>query len=75
MATVTIRNLPEETRRALKARAGARGRSMEAEAREILQHAVGTNRDFIAAWLEAASGLRGEFEEPPRSLPRDVNLS
>jgi plasmid stability protein len=48
---------------------------MEAEAREILQKAVGTNRDFIAAWLEAASGLRGEFEVPPRSLPRDVDLS
>lgn len=75
MATVTIRNLSEETRRALKARAGARGRSMEAEARDILQHAVGTHRDFIGAWLDAASSLRGEFEVPQRSLAREVDLS
>lgn len=75
MATLTIRNLPEETRRALKARAGTRGRSMEAEARDILQNAVSTNRDFIGAWLDAASALRGELDVPPRSRPRDVDLS
>lgn len=75
MATVTIRNLPEETRRALKAHAEARGRSMEAEAWDILQHAVGANRDFIGEWLDAAKDLRGEFDLPQRSQPRDLNLS
>ncbi len=40
MAAITIRNLPEETARALKARAIIAGRSTEAEVREILNAAV-----------------------------------
>lgn len=40
MSAVTIRNLNEETRRALKARAVRHGRSTEAEIREILESAV-----------------------------------
>lgn len=40
MAAVTIRNLPEETHRALKARAAKHGRSTEAEIREIIECAV-----------------------------------
>jgi plasmid stability protein len=40
MPVVTVRNLPEETHRALKVRAAQRGRSTEAEIREILEEAV-----------------------------------
>ena len=40
MAVVTVRNLPEETHRALKLRAAQHGRSTEAEIREILEWAV-----------------------------------
>jgi plasmid stability protein len=40
LAAVTIRNLPEETHRALKLRAAQHGRSTEAEIREILASAV-----------------------------------
>lgn len=40
MAAVTIRNLPDETHRAIKARAARNGRSTEAEIREILGEAV-----------------------------------
>ena len=40
MAAITIRNLSEETHRALKARAAAHGRSAEAEVRQILDDAV-----------------------------------
>jgi plasmid stability protein len=40
MAAVTIRNVPEETLRALKARAAASGKSTEAEIRSILEAAV-----------------------------------
>jgi plasmid stability protein len=35
-----VRNLPEETHRALKLRAAQHGRSTEAEIREILEEAV-----------------------------------
>lgn len=40
MAAVTIRNLPEETHRALRLRAAQHGRSTEAEIRKILEEAV-----------------------------------
>ena len=40
MAAVTIRNIPEETHRALRVRAAQHGRSTEAEIREILEEAV-----------------------------------
>jgi antitoxin FitA len=40
MAAVTIRNLPEETHRALKRRAELNGTSTEAEIRAILESAV-----------------------------------
>lgn len=40
MPVVTIRNLPEETHRALKLRAAQHGRSTEAEIRAILEEAV-----------------------------------
>ena len=40
MAAVTIRNLNDETHKALKKRAAAHGRSTEAEIRSILEEAV-----------------------------------
>ena len=40
MAVVTVRNLPEETHRALRLRAAQHGRSTEAEIRMILEDAV-----------------------------------
>lgn len=40
MASVTVRNLPDETHRALRVRAATHGRSTEAEIRAILENAV-----------------------------------
>lgn len=40
MSVVTVRNLPEETHRALKARAAKHHRSTESEIRFILENAV-----------------------------------
>jgi plasmid stability protein len=40
MAALTIRNLPEETHRALRVRAAQHGRSTEAEIRDILEKAA-----------------------------------
>lgn len=40
MAAVTIRNIPEETHRALRVRAAQHGHSTEAEIRDILEEAV-----------------------------------
>ena len=46
MAAVTIRNLSEETHRALKQRAAEHGRSTEAEIRSILEEAVRQDENF-----------------------------
>lgn len=40
MAMLTVRNLPDEVHRALRARAALHGRSTEAEVRAILETAV-----------------------------------
>jgi len=40
MAAITVRNLSDETHRALKVRAAQNGRSTEAEIRTILEEAV-----------------------------------
>jgi len=40
MATVTVRNLPDEVHRALRVRAAHHGRSTEAEIRDILETTV-----------------------------------
>jgi plasmid stability protein len=40
MANILVRNLPDPAHRALRVRAAQHGRSMEAEAREILQTAA-----------------------------------
>ena len=40
MASLTVRNLPDETHRALRVRAALHGRSAEAEVRAILEEAV-----------------------------------
>ena len=40
MASITIRNLPDEVHRAIRVRAAQHGRSTEAEVREILAQTV-----------------------------------
>ena len=40
MASITVRNVPDEVHRALRVRAARHGRSTEAEIREILHAAV-----------------------------------
>lgn len=74
MAVITVRNLDDDVQKRLKMRAAAHGRSMEAEARDILTAAVSSN-SMIVDWVEAARGLALDLELPERSLPRDFHLS
>jgi len=59
MTAITIRNLPEETRRALKVRAAQHGRSTEAEIRLILQAAVQPARGLGSALRDIGHDLGG----------------
>ncbi|HEY0890264.1 MAG TPA: antitoxin [Nocardioides sp.] len=61
MAAITIRNLSDETHRALKARATAHGRSTEAEVRRILDEAVaaGSGAGFGTRLARVAADVGG----------------
>ncbi len=63
MSVVTVRNLPQETHRALKLRAAQHGRSTEAEIREILEEAVRpATRVKIGSELAAFGQRFGGFD-------------
>jgi len=58
MAAVVVRNLPEETHRALKLRAAQNGRSTEAEIRHILEQSVTPKKKLKIGSELAAFGRR-----------------
>lgn len=65
MAAITIRNLSEETHRALKARAAAHHRSTEAEVRAILDLTVAPADRVRVGSLLAAIGRDTDGVELP----------
>ncbi len=78
MASVTIQNIDEAVAQRLKARAAAHGRSMEAEANDILSTALGGELqervpgnlgDAIRAIVEPIGGI--ELELVPRQPVRE----
>ena len=76
MASITIRNLDETTKRKLKIRAATNGRSMEQEAREILKsvltRAQKRKANLAERIREIFSPLGGvELEPFPREPIRD----
>ncbi|CAM3941464.1 FitA-like ribbon-helix-helix domain-containing protein [Tsukamurella ocularis] len=71
MATLTIRNLPDRVRDRLRVRAAENGRSMEAEARMILEESLVEPGEVDLSWAEAIIELGNEFggielDIPPR---------
>ena len=78
MPAVTIRNLSDETHRALKVRAARHGRSAEAEMRDILEAAVrpapGVKLGSLLAsiGLEAGGLTEGDEENFDRLRDKDT---
>lgn len=76
MATLTIRNLDHAVKERLRVRAAEHGRSMEAEARSILQTALGQHvrsaqrnlYERIHARFAALGGV--DLDVPPRGAVR-----
>lgn len=73
MPAITIRNLSEETHRALKARAAGHHRSTEAEVRAILEAAVNPPGRVAVGSLLAELGRQvgGVDVDPSRETSRD----
>lgn len=81
MASITIRNLDELTKKRLRLRAAENGRSLEAEAREILTDSARTptlkkaktGLDLVQPLLDFARKHGGvELEIPPRTPMREL---
>lgn len=74
MSDLLIRNIPEETRAALKDRAVKNGRSQQAEALSILEESLeNPSRSWITRLREAAVSVGGfDIDEPVRHAPRDL---
>lgn len=80
MASLTIRNLNEETKQRLRLRAAEKGVSMEAEAREILRDAVAEPpHESGAEWyrrfraiIEEAGGFDDLIEHIPDRHAEDT---
>lgn len=63
MAMLTVRNITDDVHRALRVRAAQRGRSMEAEVRDILESAVKPQGRVKLGSLLADMGRRGRLSE------------
>jgi antitoxin FitA len=65
MAQVLIRNVDDAVIAALRARASARGRSLEAELRDVLARAVAHPRADMAVELAAVRAMTPRGPRPP----------
>ena len=72
MATLTIRNLPDAVRDKLRVRAAENGRSMEAEARDLLVRAVSARADASAD--DVATRVQEVQDALRPYLPEGVSL-
>lgn len=84
MASITIRQLPDATKRKLRIRAAQNGRSMEQEARDILTIELNKNRpnkepktgkELVEAIRRRFAPFGGvDLEIPPRGPIRDPGI-
>jgi antitoxin FitA len=79
MASITIRQLEESTKRKLRMRAARHGRSMEQEAREILKSALSQpeeqSKDLVDTIRRRFAKYGGvELNIPPRGPIRDPGI-
>ena len=74
MATLTVRNLPDEVHRALRVRAARRGRSTEAEVRAILEETTLPEGRVSLGSVLATIGQRARLtdEEYANFIQRDI---
>lgn len=79
MSAIAVRKLPDGVKQRLRLRAAANGRSMEAEARDILVTALDRPSQTDLSWVEQLIVLGDELggvelEIPPRHSQRPVDI-
>lgn len=78
MATIVVRNLPDDVKDRLVARAHTHKRSMEAEVRAIIAESLQPASTWGETFLRGADEFRRrhggiDLELPERSLPRETD--
>ncbi|MHB8248445.1 MAG: FitA-like ribbon-helix-helix domain-containing protein [Acidithiobacillus sp.] len=71
MASITVRNVPDEVHRALRVRAATHGRSTEAEIREILESTVKPQKRLKMGDALAAIGREYGLKDQDLAFERD----
>jgi antitoxin FitA len=79
MASITIRKLPESTKRRLRLRAARNGHSMEQEARVLLEAGLAREQSQPKNLAEAIRGIFAplggvDLKIPPRGPIRDPGI-
>lgn len=72
MPSLLIRDVSEQTKRALAIRAAEHGRSQQAEARHIIEDTLTPKpQSWVSLFREGAQSVGGiEIPEPQRHIPR-----
>jgi antitoxin FitA len=71
MSAITIRKLPDGAKQRLRMRAAAHGRSMEAEAREILMDALSNTSRADVSWIEQLIEIGDRMGGVDLEIPED----
>jgi len=74
MGQLTVRDVDDAIVAALKARAAANGRSMEAEHRQILREALDADRRAVDEFRIAAARLRARIGPMPSDAPKAQDI-
>jgi plasmid stability protein len=74
MGQLTVRDVDDAIVAALKARAAANGRSMEAEHRQILREALDADHRAVDEFKIAAARLRRRIGSMPPDAPRAEDI-
>lgn len=71
MTAITIRKLPDDVKQRLRLRAAVNGRSMEAEARDILVDALSSPTRTDLSWIERLIEIGDELGGVDLEIPQD----
>jgi antitoxin FitA len=75
MNAITIRKLPDGVKQRLRMRAAAHGRSMEAEARDILVDALSNSSRADLSWIEQLIELGDRMGGVELEIPEDQSAT
>lgn len=74
MATIVVRNVPDDVKARLVERAHTHKRSMEAEVRAIIAESVLPEPSWVRTWFDGADALRHEYGGIELDIPERTDM-